>query len=315
MTTKDARFYIRVDAGFWDHPKAVAAGRDGRDLYLAALAWTRAQLQDGRIPATMLSSLAFRVGMPIEDGQAAADRLVEVGLWERTPDGWEVHDYAEHQLTAAEIEEQRQRWRDKKQRQRHPESKLSPGDTPETPPRVPRPETESETETELSSSGPVHQELSTGRDDDDDPKPPPPPPPAAEADPDEVRAREAATHLGRMDSLAAVASGVPVGAFMPHTQACAETRWAIMGPELVALAREHAEYDPVDLAVVVHQSEELAEATSGAPPGRAAPPARPLTLADADPCPKCRAVSWCPHRHPVEPLRWCDDDGWHEAAP
>ena len=108
---KDDRFYIRVDADFWDHPKAIAAGPDGRSLYLCALAWSRKQLTDGAVQAVVLPSLAFKTGLPIEAAQTAADRLVEVGMWERTADGWEIHDYAEHQITRADVDRQRAQWR------------------------------------------------------------------------------------------------------------------------------------------------------------------------------------------------------------
>ncbi|MDG4885713.1 hypothetical protein, partial [Mesorhizobium sp. WSM4884] len=76
-------------------------------LYLCALAWSRKQLTDGALPAVVLPSLAFKCGLAIEVAQAASDRLVEVGMWERTADGWRIHDYAEHQLTKADVDEQR----------------------------------------------------------------------------------------------------------------------------------------------------------------------------------------------------------------
>jgi hypothetical protein len=107
---KDERFYIRVDIGFWDHPKSVAAGADGRNLFLCALGWSRGQLTDGAIPGTQLPLLAFKTGLSIDAAAAAADKLVEVGMWDREPDGWTVHDFAEHQLTREDIDKVREAW-------------------------------------------------------------------------------------------------------------------------------------------------------------------------------------------------------------
>ncbi len=150
--TKDDRFYIRVDADFWDHPKAIAAGPDGRSLYLCALAWSRKQLTDGAVQAVVLPSLAFKTGLPIEAAQTAADRLVEVGMWERTADGWQIHDYAEHQLTKADVDRQRAHWRkrqsDKRARDQEQQDDHAhvTRDSPVSQARVTQPESESESE-------------------------------------------------------------------------------------------------------------------------------------------------------------------------
>ena len=151
---KDDRFYIRVDADFWDHPKAIAAGPDGRSLYLCALAWSRKQLTDGAIQAVVLPSLAFKTGLPIEAAQTAADRLVEVGMWERTADGWEIHDYAEHQITRADVDRQRAQWRkrqsDKRARDQEQQDDHAhvTRDSRVSHAGVTRPESESESESE-----------------------------------------------------------------------------------------------------------------------------------------------------------------------
>ena len=151
---KDDRFYIRVDADFWDHPKAIAAGPDGRSLYLCALAWSRKQLTDGAVQAVVLPSLAFKTGLPIEAAQTAADRLVEVGMWERTADGWEIHDYAEHQITRADVDRQRAQWRkrqsDKRARDQEQQDDHAhvTRDSRVSHAGVTRPESESESESE-----------------------------------------------------------------------------------------------------------------------------------------------------------------------
>lgn len=154
MSAKDDRFYIRVDADFWDNPKAIAAGPEGRSLYLCALAWSRKQLTDGNLPAHVLPTLAFKCGVPIDVAQAAADRIVEARLWKRTADGWEIHDYAEHQLTKADVDRQRAQWRKRQGDKRARDQEKEDGhadvtrDSRVSHARVTRPESESESESE-----------------------------------------------------------------------------------------------------------------------------------------------------------------------
>lgn len=88
--------WAKIDDRFMRHPKIIAAGRDARDLYLAALLYCSENLTDGHVPAARLRLLAAEadIDSPLE----AAERLVEVGLWERRGnDGWQVHDYLEYQ--------------------------------------------------------------------------------------------------------------------------------------------------------------------------------------------------------------------------
>ena len=90
--------WTKIDDRFMRHPKVIAAGRDARDLYLAALLCCSENLTDGHVPAARLPLLAAEA--VIDNPLKAAERLVEVGLWERRGnDGWQVHDYLEYQPT------------------------------------------------------------------------------------------------------------------------------------------------------------------------------------------------------------------------
>lgn len=105
--------WVKLDEGFFLHPKALAAGRDARDLYLAALCWSNQQQTDGVVPAYALPMVASFAG--VTDFDQAASRLVEVGLWDNHIDGWAIHDF----LTYQQSREQREAWlkrdRDRKQ--------------------------------------------------------------------------------------------------------------------------------------------------------------------------------------------------------
>jgi hypothetical protein len=84
--------WVRLDDGFMRHPKAQAAGLQGRALFISGLCWCAANLTDGRIPKAMLPLLAFEAGVK----PAAAATLVKVGLWDEDADGYAVHDWLDY---------------------------------------------------------------------------------------------------------------------------------------------------------------------------------------------------------------------------
>jgi hypothetical protein len=75
---------MRLGDDFHRDPRARAAGKDGRALYVAARCWSSDRGTDGAIPDCMLPVLACDADVP----PAAADALVAVGLWSRENAGW-----------------------------------------------------------------------------------------------------------------------------------------------------------------------------------------------------------------------------------
>jgi len=108
--------WVKLDDAFFLHPKAIAAGRDGRDVYLAALCYANQQLTDGVIPAHALPLIGTLAG--VVDYDAAATRLVECRLWTNHVQGWEIHGYLERQQSKEQREEWLAKDRDKKRKQR-----------------------------------------------------------------------------------------------------------------------------------------------------------------------------------------------------
>lgn len=166
--------WIKVAVGFWAHPKVLAAGRDAAVLHLVAIDHCAQNLSDGFVTATSLQHLCTLGHVKPK----CADKLVEVGLWETVPNGWQIHDYLDFQQSRASVERERDAARD---RMRAVRSRDVRTNTERTGPDVRakfanKTETETETETrstyrdldtqdrqtyrgEQSSSGLVHEAL------------------------------------------------------------------------------------------------------------------------------------------------------------
>lgn len=95
----DDRTYIRLHDGMPDHPKVVGLSDKAFRLFVESMCWCSRYLTDG---AVRVAAMRRMNGW----SPAALKELAEAGLLEDgvAPD-WDVHDYTEHQRTAAEVEE------------------------------------------------------------------------------------------------------------------------------------------------------------------------------------------------------------------
>ncbi|MEQ1735873.1 MAG: hypothetical protein ABL886_05680 [Rhodoglobus sp.] len=124
-------------------------------------------------------------------------------------------------------------------------------------------EVEVEVEHVFSSSGPTQEELSTGAGEDDesidltDPEPP------ANLNDAPAKAKAVAIALGARDS----ARAPNVRDEIPHSRSCAEFRWALQGPEIIALANANPRMRVTELAdrlEAIDAAQALHPATVGA---------------------------------------------------
>lgn len=96
----DKRPFFKVDVGYFDNPKVQAIIDEHPRavlLHLKAIAYARQHLTDGVVPFRVV---ARSIAASNADGIAACN----AGLLSERDDGnLEVHDYAEHQQTAAEL--------------------------------------------------------------------------------------------------------------------------------------------------------------------------------------------------------------------
>ncbi len=113
--------WVRLDDGFFRHPKVIAAGPLARELFLASVCWSAANLTDGAIPRVVLPTLLLHDDdVPVTSGRRrrAVDRLLAVGLWELNGDGWMIHDYLDYNPSRARTLADRAAARRRQQRHR-----------------------------------------------------------------------------------------------------------------------------------------------------------------------------------------------------
>lgn len=87
--------WARLDDGWHDHPKVIAAGLDAAGLWVMCLTWAHANRRGnprpGYVPKAVLSRFASGAR-----GTRLATRLVDVGLFDATDGGWLIHDFVKY---------------------------------------------------------------------------------------------------------------------------------------------------------------------------------------------------------------------------
>jgi hypothetical protein len=86
--------WFKVDDALHAHPKVMALSFGARGLWVTAGSWC-AQFTDGAVPKHVLAAW----GAPLE----LAAELVESGLWDVTPAGWQFHDWLLYQPSKASV--------------------------------------------------------------------------------------------------------------------------------------------------------------------------------------------------------------------
>lgn len=89
--------WIKIDDGFPDHPKILAAGPLGVTALLRGLCWSSRHLTDGYIPQSLQAN--------IFEGMNGfnPEKMVECGLWEVVAGGWQIHDYLDYNISKKEV--------------------------------------------------------------------------------------------------------------------------------------------------------------------------------------------------------------------
>lgn len=94
--------WVKLDDQFAQHPKIMAAGPVAAWLHVSALCYCAKYLTDGAIPERALSTLIDTTEVEANVKQLAS-HLVDVGLWNRSENGYEIHDYLDFNPTREEV--------------------------------------------------------------------------------------------------------------------------------------------------------------------------------------------------------------------
>lgn len=112
--------WVRLDDRFPSHRKVALLSDRAFRLHVSALCWCSENLTEGAIREKELPVISRIRGV-----KKAATELEEAGLWDRTEEGWAVHDYLEYNPDRARVQADReanaarqQAWRDRKKAER-----------------------------------------------------------------------------------------------------------------------------------------------------------------------------------------------------
>ena len=88
--------WFKVDDQLAFHRKVVRAGNPAMGLWVRAGSWSAGAEQDGHVPNEIISALG---GSPSQ-----IKRLVDVGLWTKSRDGYQFHDWHIFQPSAQDLQ-------------------------------------------------------------------------------------------------------------------------------------------------------------------------------------------------------------------
>lgn len=122
--------WFKVDDTFHSSRKVKAIPRAQRlaaiGLWTLAGTWSAQEETDGSIPAYIVEDLG---------GEKSAEWLVKVGLWDEADDGYLFHDWTDYQPTRAQLDERREKERQRIANKRATR-KVVASNTEPTPPQV-----------------------------------------------------------------------------------------------------------------------------------------------------------------------------------
>lgn len=102
--------WFKVDDKLWGHPKWIGLPAGARALWVTAGSYCASNETDGRLKSAIIAPLGGR--------KRDAEALVEAGLWDRTAEGYQFHDWDQYQPTKAQVTAERDAARERKRRWR-----------------------------------------------------------------------------------------------------------------------------------------------------------------------------------------------------
>lgn len=93
--------YAQIDTEALTHPKVLGLSDAAFRVWVASLAYCQRHLTDGALPEACLVALGVRVVPKM------VEELLGRRLWDRTDDGYQVHDYLQWNTSRAVVEQKR----------------------------------------------------------------------------------------------------------------------------------------------------------------------------------------------------------------
>jgi uncharacterized protein YdaU (DUF1376 family) len=90
--------WVKLDVNFADHPKIIDLSDAGFRALVTSMLYAQQHLTDGHVSTAAVK----RFGL--SNWRKVANELTDAGLWHPVDNGWEIHDYLEHQKSKAEVE-------------------------------------------------------------------------------------------------------------------------------------------------------------------------------------------------------------------
>ena len=91
--------HVQLDVEYASDPKIIDAGPMAELLYVRALCFAKKRPDDGRLTRSQLTRFAAGIPSPMRH----AAKLVEVGAWVETPDGWQIAAWLKRNKSAERI--------------------------------------------------------------------------------------------------------------------------------------------------------------------------------------------------------------------
>jgi len=104
------RQWVAIENDFCQHPKILRVGAVGGWAHIRAITYAARYRTDGFISDEAVHQIMH--DDPIMDAEAndgLEASMVEAGLWHREANGYQIHDYLDHQSNAETIREKRVR--------------------------------------------------------------------------------------------------------------------------------------------------------------------------------------------------------------
>jgi hypothetical protein len=96
--------WVKLDDRFPSHRKVALLSDRAFRLHVSAICWCAENLTDGRIAERELALVAH-----VRNPKATAKQLEEAGVWDRTDDGWVIHDYLDYNPSREQVHAERKK--------------------------------------------------------------------------------------------------------------------------------------------------------------------------------------------------------------